>query len=634
MKPTRWACYSWVLAALMLALPLAAWSAQLLDTSVLISASETPPPANAAWERVQLPASSQAAAAWYAIDFMADATSNESWSVYLPYMYGGARLFLNEEQLTQVTEGSPELVVRWERPHLVQIPPRLLRSGKNRLTVRVAATPLVNVRMPEVNVGPTVKLIVNYERRLFWTRTMSQFTVLACLVVGTLSVWIWWRRREEVLYGLFGIAAILWGVRTLTFVVEVLPVKAWQVWRTLYFGSTGGFVVLMLLFAMELCGIRAGRLKWLLACYWALGPLGYLLTGGNELLIARFWVAGLLPMGAAVVALTVRAALRRPSTPVLVLASGLALAVIAGVHDYLLAAAPAALQWLAPGLAGGRVFLLHYAADVLLIAMGCVLAARLVTTLHQFEQLNRTLESRVAASERTLALNYDRMVQLERQQAASVERQEIMRDLHDGLGSDLSVALTRAEAGNMGTGEIVQALRECMADMRLTLDVMSPEHSDFVQAWASFRFRWQQLLEGAGISPSWDLDTGGEELLVQPHVAVQLLRIVQEALTNVVKHARAKRVTVTLQTRAGHLLLTVIDDGGGVAAAIKSTGHGLANMRARAAKLGARLQIAQGEPGVRVLLSLPLPPAGLPQTRDGTHSPARAVFPLGRSAQV
>ena len=76
---------------------------------------------------------------------------------------------------------------------------------------------------------------------------MPQITVGVCLLFALFVGFVWWSRRREVLYGLFGLAVALWGVRTLTFVVEQLPAQNWWLWRIVYHGATGGFIVTMLL---------------------------------------------------------------------------------------------------------------------------------------------------------------------------------------------------------------------------------------------------------------------------------------------------------------------------------------------------------------------------------------------------
>jgi signal transduction histidine kinase len=607
MKPIRWACSRHWLAAFLALLALSAVAhAQVVrprQADLVLDAHTAPPLPEAGWRRVDLPHATRHATAWYRVDFEALASAGHPWAVYLPYLYRGGRIFLNGMPLAAIQETSADLVIRWERPHLVTIPATALRPGANQLLIRVPATAVPPDHMPLLQVGPYLELLPVYENRLFWVRTMPQFTVLSCLIVGLLAVFIWWRRREETLYGLFGAASVLWGIRTLTFVIEVLPAPAWHAWRAVYHGATGGFVILMLLFAMALAGLAPGRLRWWLLGYWLVGPVAYFVTGGNESLVTRWWAGGLLPIGAAVLVISIWGAWRRRTAAMAVLAAALGLAVLAGLHDYLIATSSPLIRALAPQHVASRIFLLHYAADIVLVVMGGLLSARFVGTLQALAQLNRTLELRVAERESALAQNYERLRRLERRHAAGEERQQIMRDLHDGVGSQLFLMLSRAEGGQISQGEMAQALRECIADMRLTLEAMSPESNDFLQAWGNFRFRWQRLLEASGLACQWELDSTspeGDGIDLSPHATLQLLRIVQEALTNVLKHAGAREVAVRLRMDERALTIEVADDGQGLAGAGARGGHGLNNMRARALHLGARLEIADRHPGVRV----------------------------------
>ncbi|HWP13880.1 MAG TPA: ATP-binding protein [Ramlibacter sp.] len=607
MKPVSWACSSLcLLALLLLALGASAFSQPVRprQADVVLTPDLTPPGAAAPWQRVDLPFSFGQATAWFRVEFEPAQPTAEPWAIYLPYFYGGGRLFLNGAQLAHIPEPAADMVVRWQRPHLVPVPAALLRPGANQLLIRVAATPVSAGHLPLLAAGPYAQLLPEYDTRMFWVRTMSQFTVISCLIVGMLALFIWLRRPEESLYGLFGAAALLWGVRTMTLVIEVMPTAAWHAWRTIYHGATGGFAIVMLLFAMRLAGMRHPRLQWGLLAYWLLGPVGYLASDGNETLIGSLWSGGLIPVGVAVLVVSAMAAWRQRTPALTVLCLALALAVLAGIHDYLIATAAPIVRELVPRAADHRLFLLHYAADILLLVMGAILAARLVGSLQAIGQLNRTLETRVAERETALANNYEQLRRLERQHAAAEERQRIMRDLHDGLGSQLFLTLSRVEVGRIDRGEVVQALRECIADMRLTLEAMSPESNDFLQAWGSFRFRWQQLLETAGLASSWEVDASDRLVELSPHVILQLLRIVQEALTNVLKHAGAGKVAIRLRTDERTIGIEVFDDGRGLGNGNTHAGHGFVNMRARAERVGAQLEITDRHPGVRVSVEL------------------------------
>ncbi|MBE7939520.1 MULTISPECIES: AAA family ATPase [Ramlibacter] len=223
-------------------------------------------------------------------------------------------------------------------------------------------------------------------------------------------------------------------------------------------------------------------------------------------------------------------------------------------------------------------------------------------------QANTRLEERVAERTRALEENHARLRRLERQIAADEERQRIMRDLHDGLGSQLFVTLSRVERDELEREDIASALRACIADMRLVLEAMTPDGNDFLAAWGSFRFRWEAQLAQAGLASHWAVRGAGDTLELPAATALQVLRIAQEGLANVMKHARAKRVEVGIAVEDGALCLAVRDDGVGLKDAPGPGSRGLDNMRARARRLGATLAIEAAHPGTRLALQLPLPP--------------------------
>ncbi|MDB5829071.1 MAG: hypothetical protein JWQ73_3291, partial [Variovorax sp.] len=240
--------------------------------------------------------------------------------------------------------------------------------------------------------------------------------------------------------------------------------------------------------------------------------------------------------------------------------------------------------------------------------------ARFIHALAALEDLNHTLESRVADRERHLADNFSRLSVLQRQHAASQERQLIMREIHDGLGSRLFTSLLRVERGDIDRSQVAETLRDCIADMRLALDALAPDNDDFRTAIGNFLFRWQAQLEEAHIRTAWTIDVPDSGIALSSQASLQLLRIAQEALTNVLKHSRAGEVRIGLQQTDGMLELEVVDDGKGCGAARPTgVGRGMGNMRARAAQLGGELGVHHGHEGTRVSLRVPMTTVGQPQ---------------------
>lgn len=562
-------------------------------------------------------------ALWYRVEFEVPAgpDSTDSWALYLPYLYDGGRFWLNGQPLTAIAQSTAATHLRWERPRLITIPDNQLKDGRNELLLRsIRYGPRVGVQLQHIAVGPTVELLPVFDRRMFWVRTMPQYAVVTCLVVGLFVTSIWWRRRDEVLYGLFGLAAILWSVRTLTFVVEVMPAEWWPWWRAIYHSATGGFIVVLALFAMRFAGQRRPLLERAMFAYWLLGPVLMVASGGAlDSQIGRIWTAGMIPIGLSMLAFTGYAAWRQRTGAAIALFSAMVLGVLAGIHDYMVAwdgmiQLPMPVRsWLAH-----RIFLLHHAANLLLLVMVAILTMRFVQTLDGLADLNRHLEERVRQREQELVHRHAQVSRISREQAVSDERQRIMQDLHDGLGSQMFTALARVERGAIEPAEITQMLRDCIADMRLTFELIAPEQFDFASALGNLRFRWEGMFKEAGMASHWNFDGLKRAGDLTPASALHVLRILQEALTNVLKHARASRVSVTLQAVDQHLKISVEDDGSGIDASVAENpgARGISSMKHRARRLGAVLLVSSETRGTRISLDLPLVNRGegTPQT--------------------
>ena len=565
-----------------------------------------------------------------------------TWAVYLPFFYEGGEVWVNGRFAGNVPEGTGDTRVRWERPHLIAVPPGLLRPRGNTLAIRTAAAPTRAVQhFPRVAVGPLADLQPRADRRMFWVRTMPQVTVVVCLLVAGFVLFIYWRRRSEVLYGLFGLAAALWGVRTLTFVIERMPVESWQLWRITYLAATGGFIVVLALFALRFAGIRRPAVEGALVAYWLAGPVWLALAGArHEAWINQVWSAGLIPIGLAILGLSVWSLMRQRTVAASVMPATLVIAVLAGVHDYMIAWDPSLLARWAPDWAARRIFLLHYGANLMLLGMGGLLAARFIEALASLQaanralaELNETLELRVARRERRLAANFERLADLQREHAAARERQLIMREIHDGLGSRLFTSLLRVERGDMDSRQVADALRDCIADMRLAFEALSPD-DDFQAALGNFLFRWQNQMREAGVQPAWAIDVPDGALNLSRQATLQLLRVAQEALTNVLKHARARNVRIELRQQGGMLELEVADDGEGADLSIGNAGRGIDNMRARARQLGGELALRSGQGGTCVLLRLPLPGGAMALAEASEAAAATEAVEAARATQA
>lgn len=218
-----------------------------------------------------------------------------------------------------------------------------------------------------------------------------------------------------------------------------------------------------------------------------------------------------------------------------------------------------------------------------------------------------TLVSRRAAEALSEALRTEqqRASAAERERTLLLERQRLMRDMHDGVGSHLIALLRLAESGASGAA-MADLLRGAIEDLRLTIDSLEPLEHDLATLLATLRHRAGRQLEGAGLKLDWAMADMPPLPWLEPAQALQVLRLVQEAITNVVKHAQARTLSVSARPDGDALEVCIADDGCGFDPAAASAGHGLDSMRRRAADLGATLALHSG-PGRGSIVRLRLP---------------------------
>jgi signal transduction histidine kinase len=532
----------------------------------------------------------------------------EPMGLYVPYLHHGARVWLNGQLMAFLPGANGLREVRWERPLLWQITPSLLRPGPNELVFEMhPGLDMHVVRMAQVELGDWLTLEHKRNLREFLVQGIPQQAVLMCGFMAMFLALVWLMRPEETLYGLLAGALALWGLRTATFLVESLPHEAWLVWRSTYHWATGGFVIVLTWFARRYSQRNVGRWRWLALAWWFAGPLALLMGGvAWEPWVNRYWTLGIALIGMVGVWHFLVVLRRRGDTAAWLLMGAVGVTCLAGWHDMSMVNWPQRLSWLGDAWVAQRLFLLHHAANLMLLCLAAVMTKRFVDTLRELGVMNRTLEAKVRQRELALDQVFREKAQLMVAHATEEERQRIVLDMHDGLGSRLFTTLTRIERGAADTAEMSRSLRACIDDMRLLIDALAPGPQELSAAFASFRYRWDENLLALHIEPSWDIPDEVLEQPLGPHQVMQILQVLQEALTNVIKHAQASRVGIAAWIMpGGDTVFEVVDDGKGMPEGVANRGRGGISMRRRAERLGGHLKVESGEQGTRVVLAFP-----------------------------
>lgn len=257
------------------------------------------------------------------------------------------------------------------------------------------------------------------------------------------------------------------------------------------------------------------------------------------------------------------------------------------------------------GAVDGAFMLSGFVRPFTMLAILILLMRRLALSLDKLDGANETLRQRLAEREAELSLLHEkermRTAQLVREQ----ERQRLMHDLHDGLSGHLVSIIALSEREKADPHAIERAAREALNDLRLVINSLDIGDRDLPLALASFRERLEPQLRRLGVDLSWSMEHLPEVQGVTPANALSVLRILQEAVTNALKHGPAKRIAIRgYASGEDAAQLTVTNDGQGTLGSGK--GHGLANMRRRARQLGGHLTLDPAEDGMKLVLTLPL----------------------------
>lgn len=538
----------------------------------------------------------------------------ETWAVYLHSLGSSASLRLNGVAIGDSGRLTATLQRQRFQPLLLRIAPSLLQPGDNVIAIEVQADPPGGGFLGAVQIGPDAQLQPAYQQRRLLKRDGVLALVVAAFVLGGVSLMLWLGRRQARIYLWHALTCFAGGCYYPCFLIgrPLLPAPWWDALPYLLFAW---FVIAAAMLGMYYVGDRRPRMaRGLLACG-ALAPLLLAVaamsvnpTNFHQFVLPAFQLAVLALGTWTMSVLYLRELLpKADATSFWMLQAALLLAATA-THDTLLLAG-----WIAPW--DGLYF--PFAGPLPLAAFTWVLLQRFLAALQEAETLNRELADRVAQREAEIERSYKALRQAEQDRAVADERERLFADMHDGLGGTLVAALARLDNEGAADSPAARAVQDALDDLRLILHSLDPGELSLRAALALLRERLEPACADVGVTLEFDLRGLTDDRSWNPARLLQLLRIVQEASSNVLRHARASRLRIAAAlvadgaATASRLRLTIEDDGLGFDAttAARPGHHGLANLRRRALRLGGDIDWSALQPGTRVSLRLPLEPA-------------------------
>lgn len=598
--PRRLACF--LLCVLLALQAQAATVLELHDAEFIVQSGSSPPANDAAWVPLKLPdywnisRPGVGGDGWYRIHFSLSDVSRDIQAVYLPRLSMNAGVYLNGVFLGDGGKFDDPVARNWNRPLLFPISPALLQPGENTLNIRVHSPSYSLGSLSTVYVGAESVLRPEYEDKFFWRITLNQTTTLIIAAMGLFMLDLWRRRRQDSMYGFFGLSTLVWAVHSSNLFIQTLPI-AGRLWEEIVASSVQVFVSLIMISLLRFLGLQKPALESVLWLILIASPASQLLVPESWTIQASMlWHLATLFSSLTVFWYLLRTALRSPQPDTLLLICALCLNIIFGIHDWLKQASI---------LESGGTHWLHYGAPVFFLVVGIIMTSRFVQALNQFERMNADLEQRVSVKHAELEIQFANVQDMEKQHAMMEERNRIYRDLHDDVGAKLLGLAISAQRANLP--KEADLARSALQDLRDVVSRSAQAATPLGDLLADWRAESEQRVKSAGLQLDWHFPEQETDAVVSPEAALNLSRILRESVTNILRHAQASHISIITQIDGTHFSFSVEDDGVGMPAADLKPHRGMTGMQARAASLNAALDWQSIQPhGCRVEFRVPL----------------------------
>lgn len=545
------------------------WEPVNLPNSIEMGASFDLPvdaPKARAWFRLQVPPELQDPSKTHGrLGFMGNRIMGGPWAVWA------------DGQLVQVNLA--DWRIQWNTPLRVMLP-----LNVREVMVSVPYAQAQGYAMGSIFIGPADAIDLAWAQRNFWQADVPRAASMIALILAFMSLHLAYARRKEPVYALLSLNALIWAIANLQYFFDFTGQDTLSVW----FGaamdvSINWTLVLNCLFAFEYERVQALRWRATLILYACVSTLVTLPVWDwqKNALIAQHFVN--VVFYSANLIFFARHVFRNPSREGVALLVALFIQLPLGLHS---------LLNLTNQAHPDQVHTFPMGVVTLFLVFMYVTSRRTVLALNTSEQHQETLGLQLAEQKARLAAQHALVQRLEIENQLSTQREALMQDLHDGLGSNLTSALLQARSGRLSPDATLLLLQDLTDELRNLGRATPTERRSLNDILAELRERVQRRLSHGGIQLVWSVAPDLPSLQSPGLAADQHLRaMLGEAIANIIKHAEATRIEVRAVVREGQVVIEIMDNGRGFSTDIVSSGRGLPGMRQRAHAIGADLQI-------------------------------------------
>lgn len=578
-------------------------SVQINSVSAVKTPSQTVLPKQG-WLLIQLPDKwnkhweNYNGAAWYKIQWNWSCQNNaklaEPIVFSVDYINSAGAVFLNGDLLWRDQHLQEPLSKSWNVPRYWILPISGLRTDKNEILIYVNGFAFQSPGLGRISFNNVQNNYQIHQTKVWNRRTLFQINIILSITFGMICFVIWLLRPKETTFGWFALSCLLWVL----FISNVLTTETFPYPSSLIATQVNlvFFVLYILCFCIYLLRfIQVYLAKIEGAIYFATGLiLVAIFFTPQHFIHFIFPLIFLIYVGIFFVTYIYISycAIQSRRSDYIFLAICLTGIVSFAIFDTLLLLSHSSsdAQPLSP-----------YTSPIISFFVVVILGARLTRNIKKIETFNAALEVKVKQAEENLSLSLNEKHQLELENVKLQERIHLSHDLHDGLGASLvrSMILVDQSAHNIPNQQFLSMLKLLRDDLRQIIDSGSSADNKIpvspVMWVAPVRHRFSQLMDELEIHSKW-LFPREWQAIPTALQCLTLIRVLEESLTNVIKHSQAKNVKVSMTyLLENQLVLTIQDDGVGFdtdCVAQQGLSIGMRSMKMRLERIGAEFNLS------------------------------------------
>lgn len=542
-------------------------------------------------------------AAWYRIDWESPCGRSQPQALAVLHMMMAGEVFVNSELIWRDQSLVEPLSRSWNMPRYWLLPQALLKEQGNSIWIRIHGLSSQTPGLGILRIGHPEEL-QQWTQQATWN---SRTIYLICLTVSTvlclLFAFAWIHNHHQKVYGWYALNLACWSL----FISFILMTDPWPFRSTLGVarGSLLSFIAFtytFCIFTLRFAELRFPRLeRSLILIFSACAIFTVAVPDARIDRLQGIWVS-MLGICFLVCLLFPLRAFQTHKPSHIIFSACFVLYLIIGIHD--MALMHHALDQQVP--------LTPYTTLLSMLAIAWMLGRQIVHNMRLIERFNHELSLNVTQACDSLSQTLEREHHLALSHSRLQERLQISQDLHDGLGGSLvrSIALVEQTATPLPNSQVLSMLKLMRDDLRQMIDagtstsVQVPETP--AQWMAPLRHRFSRLFEELSIRVRWSMPPQWYTV-PSPIQCLTLTRVLEEALTNIIKHSQAQNVLVEMKLeQADELILLISDDGIGFdvhTVQTHSMGVGMRSMLARMERVSGSFQL-QSQPSGTTLTAI------------------------------